>query len=68
MIAMAERVHFLRNFQPTLTGAAARRDARRADATAYAAAAPEFAALHRDDIRAVMLAMVSGPPARGCRA
>ncbi len=60
MIAMADRVHFVRNFQPTMTDANARWAAERADAAAYTAAASEFATLRRDDIRAVMLGMVRG--------
>ncbi|MFD4111921.1 ATP-binding protein [Streptomyces niveus] len=55
LIALAERFRLLRNFQPTMSPARARRAAERADATEYARAAAEYAALPHEDLRAAAL-------------
>lgn len=55
LIALAERFRLLRNFQPTMSPARARRTAERADATEYARAAAEYAALPYEDLRAAAL-------------
>ncbi|MFJ6823323.1 ATP-binding protein [Streptomyces niveus] len=55
LIALAERFRLLRNFQPTMSPARARRTAERADATEYARAAAEYAALPHEDLRAAAL-------------
>jgi hypothetical protein len=55
MIALAERFGFLRNFQPTMSGAAARSDAERADRPAYDDAVSTYAGLDRAGLRAAAL-------------
>ncbi|GIJ66654.1 ATP-binding protein [Virgisporangium ochraceum] len=55
MIALAERFRFLRNFQPTMSAAAARADAERADGPAYGDAVSSYAGLDRDGLRAAAL-------------
>ncbi|MFE9296691.1 ATP-binding protein [Streptomyces niveus] len=55
LIALAERFRLLRNFQPTMSPTRARRTAERADATEYARAAAEYAALPHEDLRAAAL-------------
>jgi hypothetical protein len=55
MIALAERFRFLRTFQPTMSAAAARADAERADGSAYADAVSSYADLDRDGLRAAAL-------------
>ncbi|MEV8533864.1 BTAD domain-containing putative transcriptional regulator [Streptomyces sp. NPDC051211] len=63
MIALAERLRVLRDFQPTMSAARARRAAEDADRAAYTDAVSEYAALNRDELweaaRAVM-AVTSG--------
>ncbi|TDC55718.1 AfsR/SARP family transcriptional regulator [Actinomadura sp. KC345] len=62
-IALAERLHFVRNFQPTMSSAAARRDAEEADGPAYLAAAREYAGLGGAELRdAVRKLAASGEP------
>ena len=51
MIALAERLRVLREFQPTMSAARARRAAEDADGAAYADAVSEYAALGRDELR-----------------
>jgi tetratricopeptide (TPR) repeat protein len=58
MIALAERFRFPRTFQPTMSGAAARADAERADRTAYDAAVSSYAALDGPALRAEALALL----------
>ncbi|MEW2518276.1 ATP-binding protein [Actinacidiphila alni] len=48
MLALAERIGALREFQPTMSADRARRAARDADGAAYADAVSEYAALERD--------------------
>ncbi|MBG0565498.1 ATP-binding protein [Actinoplanes aureus] len=55
MIALAERFRFLRTFQPTMSGAAARADAERSDPAAYAEAVSSYAGLDRAALRAAAL-------------
>jgi hypothetical protein len=56
MIALAERFRFPRNFQPTMSAAAARRAAEQADRPAYDDAVSSYADLGHEDLRAVALA------------
>ncbi len=51
MIALAERLRVLRDFQPTMSAARARKAAEDADRAAYADAVSEYAALGRDELR-----------------
>ncbi|WP_433384420.1 ATP-binding protein [Micromonospora sp. KLBMP9576] len=62
LVALAERFHHLRSFQPTMSSATARAQAREADAAAYDEASSSYAALGHDDLRAVALAAVRGRP------
>ncbi|MEV0116768.1 BTAD domain-containing putative transcriptional regulator [Streptomyces sp. NPDC050844] len=50
MIALAERLCVLREFQPTMSAARARQAAEHADRAAYADAVSEYAALERDEL------------------
>ncbi len=68
VIALAERLRVLREFQPTMSARRARRAAEDADRTAYADAVSEYAALGRDDLwRAAREAMAGRPPYAGSR-
>jgi predicted ATPase/DNA-binding SARP family transcriptional activator len=58
MIALAESFRFLRNFQPTMSGAAARADADRADRPAYDGAVSAYAGLDGAGLRAAALALL----------
>ncbi|MEZ3183162.1 AfsR/SARP family transcriptional regulator [Streptomyces pimonensis] len=60
LIALAERLRVLREFQPTMSAARARRAAEEADAPAYADAVSRYAALGRDELRDAARALVSG--------
>lgn len=60
LVALAERFGYLRNFQPTMSSAAARRAARDADAAAYDAARTSYAALDHDELRLAAVAELSG--------
>ncbi|MGA5361457.1 ATP-binding protein [Streptomyces purpurascens] len=51
MIALAERLRVLRDYQPTMSAARARRAAENADRAAYADAVSEYAALERNELR-----------------
>ncbi|WP_030166054.1 ATP-binding protein [Spirillospora albida] len=51
MIALAERMRFPRNFQPTMAAAGARAAARSADGPAYDAASASYAGLSREELR-----------------
>jgi predicted ATPase/DNA-binding SARP family transcriptional activator len=55
MIALAERFRFPRNFQPTMSAAAARRAAEQADRSAYDDAVSSYADLGHEDLRAAAL-------------
>ncbi|MGI5238928.1 ATP-binding protein [Dactylosporangium sp. CA-139066] len=58
MIALAERMRFLRGFQPTMSPARARAAAEHADGPAYAEAVSAYAALEPDALRAEALRLV----------
>jgi hypothetical protein len=60
MIALAERLRVLRDFQPTMSAARARQAAQDADRAAYADAVSEYAALERDELREAARALISG--------
>ncbi|MGX1620440.1 ATP-binding protein [Streptomyces sp. NPDC055506] len=51
MIALAERLRVLRDYQPTMSAARARTAAEKADRAAYADAVSEYAALERSELR-----------------
>jgi tetratricopeptide (TPR) repeat protein len=56
MVALAERFRFLRNFQPTMSAAHARRAAEEADRSAYDDAVSSYADLGREGLVAAALA------------
>jgi predicted ATPase/DNA-binding SARP family transcriptional activator/tetratricopeptide (TPR) repeat protein len=56
MVALAERLRFLRNFQPTMSAARARQAAEQADRPAYDEAVSSYAGLDHEDLRAAALA------------
>jgi predicted ATPase/DNA-binding SARP family transcriptional activator len=58
VIALAERFHFLRGFQPTMSSARIRRVAQNADRWAYDDAVSSYADLDEDALRAAALAIV----------
>ncbi|MFD8689507.1 ATP-binding protein [Streptomyces sp. NPDC059651] len=60
MIALAERLRVMRDFQPTMSADRARQAARNADRAAYADAVSEYAALERDELREAARALTSG--------
>ncbi|MGC4893698.1 ATP-binding protein [Micromonospora sp. DT31] len=60
LVALAEHLGYLRNFQPTMSSAAARRAARDADRAAYDTARASYAALDHDELRLAALAQISG--------
>ncbi|NEA64682.1 BTAD domain-containing putative transcriptional regulator [Streptomyces sp. SID12488] len=63
MLALAERLRVLRDYQPTMSADRARRAAEKADGAAYADAVSEYAALGRDELRdaaRVVIAVTSG--------
>ncbi|MEU7648071.1 hypothetical protein [Streptomyces huasconensis] len=60
MIALAERLRVLREFQPTMSAARARQAAEDSDRAAYTAAVSQYAALGRDELRNAARALVSG--------
>jgi hypothetical protein len=55
MVALAERFRFLRNFQPTMSHARARRAATQASRPAYDEAVSSYAGLDVDELRAAAL-------------
>ena len=55
LVALAERFHYAREFQPTMSSASARAAAS-VDLAAYEEAAAEFAAVGNDELRSVALA------------
>ncbi|UVS76896.1 BTAD domain-containing putative transcriptional regulator [Actinokineospora sp. UTMC 2448] len=60
LVALAEAFGYLRNFQPTMSVAAARAAAEDADGPAYADAVSEYAGLGREELRLAALAALSG--------
>ncbi|MFH8492576.1 ATP-binding protein [Streptomyces coeruleorubidus] len=59
MIALAERLRVLREFQPTMSAARARKAAQDADRAAYADAVSEYAVLERDELREAARAVMA---------
>ncbi|HJU01498.1 MAG TPA: AfsR/SARP family transcriptional regulator, partial [Actinomycetes bacterium] len=59
LVALAERFRFLRNFQPTMSAARARRAATDADRPAYDEAVSSYAGLDADRLRAAALAALA---------
>ncbi|MFH8618616.1 ATP-binding protein [Streptomyces sp. NPDC017979] len=60
-LALAERLRVLREFQPTMSTAHARRAAEGADGAAYADAVSTYAALGRQELRGAARALIAGP-------
>ncbi|TDT98415.1 putative ATPase [Streptomyces sp. 846.5] len=60
MIALAERLRVMRDFQPTMSAERARQAALDADGAAYADAVSEYAALERDELREAARVLTSG--------
>ncbi|MFH9002261.1 ATP-binding protein [Streptomyces afghaniensis] len=65
MIALAERLRVLRDFQPTMSADRARKAAEVADRAAYADAVSEYAALGRDELREAARAAMAVTSGRG---
>ncbi|UIX33225.1 ATP-binding protein [Streptomyces sp. GQFP] len=65
MIALAERLGVLRDYQPTMSADRARRAAENADGAAYADAVSEYAALGRDGLREAARAVMTVTSGRG---
>ncbi|WP_405771569.1 ATP-binding protein [Streptomyces sp. NBC_01538] len=65
MLALAERLGVLRDFQPTMSADRARRAAEEADGAAYADAVSEYAALGRDELREAARAVMAVTSGRG---
>lgn len=65
MIALAERLRVLRDYQPTMSAARARQAAENADGAAYADAVSEYAALGRDELREAARAFMAVTSGRG---
>ncbi|MFG2246959.1 ATP-binding protein [Spirillospora sp. NPDC048823] len=59
-IALAERLHFVRNFQPTMSASAARRAAEDADAPAYLDAVSRYAGLGGAELRNAVRELAAG--------
>ena len=55
---LAERFHFVREFQPTMSPARARQAAEKADRAAYAEAVSSYANLDRDELRSAALSAI----------
>ncbi|MCZ4124582.1 ATP-binding protein, partial [Streptomyces sp. H39-S7] len=65
MVALAERLGVLREFQPTMSADRAREAAGTADGAAYADAVSEYAALGRDELREAARAVMAVTSGRG---
>ncbi|GGK78893.1 ATP-binding protein [Streptomyces flaveus] len=65
MIALAQRLRVMRDFQPTMSADRARKAAEEADRAAYADAVSEYAALGRDELREAARAIISATSGRG---
>jgi hypothetical protein len=65
LLALAERLGVLREFQPTMSAERARRMAENADGAAYADAVSEYAALGRDELREAARAVMAVTSGRG---
>ncbi|WP_433276923.1 ATP-binding protein [Pseudonocardia xinjiangensis] len=62
LVALAERFHFVRTFQPTMSSARARAAAEHADGPAYLDAVSRYAGLGRDELRGAALQALSARP------
>jgi tetratricopeptide (TPR) repeat protein len=62
LVALAERFGYLRQFQPTMSAAAAREAAEKADRPAYEEAVSSYAGLSLVDLRAAALAALAERP------
>ncbi|MFJ5307134.1 ATP-binding protein [Streptomyces sp. NPDC088350] len=65
MLALAERLRVMREFQPTMSADSAREAAEDADRAAYADAVSEYAALGRDELRDAARAVMAVTSGRG---
>lgn len=65
MLALAERLRVMREFQPTMSADSARETAEDADRAAYADAVSEYAALGRDELREAARAVMAVTSGRG---
>ncbi|MFI8304717.1 ATP-binding protein [Streptomyces sp. NPDC085927] len=65
MIALAERLRVLRDFQPTMSADRAQKAAQDADGAAYADAVSEYAALERDELWEAARAVVPATSGHG---
>ncbi|MER5824156.1 AfsR/SARP family transcriptional regulator, partial [Streptomyces mirabilis] len=65
MIALAERLGVMREFQPTMSADRARKVAEDADRAAYTDAVSEYAALERDELREAARAVMAATSGRG---
>ncbi|MER5224260.1 ATP-binding protein [Streptomyces flaveus] len=65
MIALAEQLRVMRDFQPTMSADRARKAAEEADRAAYADAVSEYAALERDELREAARAVMAVTSGRG---
>ncbi|MFD7599885.1 ATP-binding protein [Streptomyces mirabilis] len=65
MIALAERLGVMREFQPTMSADRARKAAEDADRAAYTDAVSEYAALERDELREAARAVMAATSGRG---
>ncbi|WP_243716252.1 ATP-binding protein [Actinomadura darangshiensis] len=61
-IALAERLHYIRSFQPTMSSALVRRAAEDADGPAYADAVSEYAGMGRAELLDAARKLVSAAP------
>jgi hypothetical protein len=62
LVALAERFHFVRTFQPTMSSARARTAAEQADAEGYADAVAAYGGLDRDELQATALRVLAERP------
>jgi predicted ATPase/DNA-binding SARP family transcriptional activator len=67
LVALAERFHFLRAFQPTMAAARAQRAARQADGPAYDEAVSSYADLGGEEMAAVALSALRERPSGSFR-
>ena len=65
LLALAERLGVLREFQPTMSAPRAREAALHTNAAAYADAVSEYAALGRDELREAARAVMAVTSGRG---
>jgi hypothetical protein len=65
MVALAERLGVMREFQPTMSADRARQAAQDADGAAYSDALSEYAALGREELREAARAVMAVTSGRG---